>query len=131
MIVDMPLKKTPIKNQIGGVFIPVRNLETAREWYSKILGLNGGEICFGHLYTAPMKGTAGLMLDTMPKWRNSDGDIATYQAPLIQFISNDIDASYQFMKENDVELVTGIEDHFYFVIKDPDGNLLMICKETT
>ncbi|MFJ7405208.1 MULTISPECIES: VOC family protein [unclassified Lysinibacillus] len=127
----IPIKKTPIKNQIGGVFVPVRDLEKAKEWYSKILGIEGGEIFFGHIYTAPMKGTAGLMLDTMPKWRTEDGDISTYQAPSIQFITNDINASYQFMKENDVELVTEIEDNFYFVIKDPDGNLLMICKETT
>ncbi|MFJ5765972.1 VOC family protein [Lysinibacillus sp. NPDC093210] len=128
---NIPINKTPIKNQIGGVFVPVRDLEKAREWYSKILGLEGGEICFGHLYTAPMKGTAGLMLDTMPKWRNETGDISTYQAPFIQLLTNDIQASYQFMKENDVELVTEIEDNFYFVIKDPDGNLLMICKEVS
>lgn len=127
----IPINKTPIKNQIGGVFVPVRDLEKAREWYSKILGIGGGEIFFGHIYTAPMKGTAGLMLDTMPKWRNEDGDISTYQAPFIQLLTNDIQASYQFMKENDVELVTEIEDNFYFVIKDPDGNLLMICKETS
>lgn len=124
----IPINKTPIKNQIGGVFVPVRDLEKAREWYSKILGLEGGEICFGHLYTAPMMGTAGLMLDTMPKWRKEDGDISTYQAPFIQLLTNDIQASYQFMKENDVELVTEIEDNFYFVIKDLDGNLLMICR---
>lgn len=126
-----PIKKSPIKNEIGGVFVPVRDLEKAKEWYSRILGIEGGEICFGHLYAAPMKGTAGLMLDTMPKWRNEDGDIPTYQAPSIQFITNDIQASYQFMKENNVELMTEIEDDFYFVIKDLDGNCLMICKETT
>lgn len=33
--------KSPIKNRIGGVFIPVRNLEKAKEWYRKILGLEG------------------------------------------------------------------------------------------
>ncbi|MGE6256848.1 VOC family protein [Heyndrickxia sporothermodurans] len=123
--------KTPIKNRIGGVFVPVRNLVKAKEWYSKILGLEGGEIFFGHLYTAPMEGTAGLVLDTMPKWRNENGTISTYQVPSIQFVTKDIHASYQFMKENDVELVTDIQDNFYFVFKDPDGNLLMICKETS
>ncbi|MGE8207040.1 VOC family protein [Heyndrickxia sp. NPDC080065] len=122
--------KTPIKNRIGGVFVPVRNLEKAKEWYSKILGLEGGEIFFGHLYTAPMEGTAGLVLDTMPKWRNENGNISTYQVPSIQFVTNDIHASYEFMKVNDVELVTDIQDNFYFVFKDPDGNLLMICEET-
>jgi catechol 2,3-dioxygenase-like lactoylglutathione lyase family enzyme len=123
-------KKTPIKNKIGGVFIPVRDLEKAREWYSNILGLEGGEIFFNHIYTAPMEGTAGLVLDTMPKWRGEQGTFSTYQVPSIQFLTNDIEASYRFMKDNNVELVTEIEDNFYFVFKDPDGNVLMICKET-
>ncbi|MET4559822.1 catechol 2,3-dioxygenase-like lactoylglutathione lyase family enzyme [Lysinibacillus parviboronicapiens] len=127
---NTPINKTPIKNRIGGVFVPVRDLEKASNWYSKILGLQGGEIFFGHLYTAPMDGTAGLLLDTMPKWRNEVGNISTYQVPAIQFLTNDIQAAYQFMKENNVELVTEIEDDFYFVFKDPDGNLLMICRET-
>lgn len=77
---------------------------------------------------APMDGTAGLVLDTMPNWRKENGDISTYQVPSIQFITDDIHASYQFMKENNVELVTEIQDNFYFVFKDPDDNLLMICK---
>lgn len=124
-----PDNKTPIKNFIGGVFIPVRNLQKAKEWYCKILGLEGGKDYFGHLFVAPMEGTAGLILDVMPKWRNEDGDIVTYQVPSIQFVTDDIEASYQFMKENHVELVTEIEDDFYFVFKDPDGNVLMICKE--
>jgi catechol 2,3-dioxygenase-like lactoylglutathione lyase family enzyme len=72
--VNTPIK-TPIKNRIGGVFIPVRDIEKAKKWYSKILGLEGGEIYFGHIYTAPMDGTAGLILDTMPKWRDENGNI--------------------------------------------------------
>ncbi|WP_045521179.1 VOC family protein [Neobacillus niacini] len=126
-----PAHRTPIKKRIGGVFVPVRNLEKAKEWYRKILGLEGGEEYFGHIFVAPMEGTAGLVLDAMPKWRNEDGDISTYQVPSIQFLTDDIQASYQFMKENNVELVTEIQDNFYFVFKDPDGNLLMICKEAS
>ena len=90
-----------------------------------------GEEYFGHLFVVPMKGTAGLILDSMPKWRNEDGDISTYQVPSIQLLTDDIEASYQFMKENNVELVTEIQDNFYFVFKDMDGNLLMICKEAS
>lgn len=127
----IPDYRTPIKNQIGGVFIPVRNLEKAKEWYGKILGLERGEDYFDHIFVAPMEGTAGLILDAMPKWRKEDGDISTYQVPSIQFLTDDIQAAYQFMKENNVELVTEIQDNFYFVFKDPDGNLLMICKRVS
>jgi len=90
--------------------------------------MEGGEEYFGHIFVAPMDGTAGLVLDAMPNWRNEHGDIPTYQVPAFQFLTDDIQASYQFMKENNVELVTEILDHFYFVFKDPDGNLLMICQ---
>ncbi|WP_307344954.1 VOC family protein [Metabacillus malikii] len=127
----VPVHKTPIKNRIGGVFIPVRNLKKSIEWYKKILGLDEGKEYFGHIFVAPMEGTAELVLDAMPKWRNEDGDISTYNVPSIQFTTEDIQASYQFMKDNNVELVTEIQDNFYFVFKDPDGNLLMICKETS
>ncbi|MEB2298643.1 VOC family protein [Lysinibacillus xylanilyticus] len=126
-----PDYRTPIKNQIGGVFIPVRNLEKAKEWYRNILGLESGEEYFGHIFVAPMEGTAGLILDAMPKWRKENGDISTYQVPSIQFLTDDIQAAYQFMKVNNVELVTEIQDNFYFVFKDLDGNLLMICKEVS
>ncbi|GAE36208.1 VOC family protein [Halalkalibacter akibai] len=123
-----PYPKTPIKNLVGGVFVPVRNLEKAKQWYKNIFGLEGGEEYFGHIFVVPMEGTAGLVLDTMPQWRKENGDIPTYQAPSIQFLTRNIQASYQFMKENNVELVTEIQDDYYFVFKDLDGNLLMICK---
>lgn len=130
LLVNTPIK-TPLKNRIGGVFIPVRDLEKAKKWYSKMLGLEGGEIYFGHLYNAPMDGTAGLILDTMPKWRDENGNISTYQVPSIQFVTDDIQASYQFLKENNVELLSEIEDDFYFVFKDLDGNVLMLCKDVS
>lgn len=93
-------------------------------------GFGRGEEHFGHLFVAPMEGTEGLILDAMPKWRKEDGDIATYQVPSIQLVTDDLQASYQFMKEHHVELVTEIQDDFYFVFKDLDGNVLMICKNT-
>ncbi|MDQ0272806.1 VOC family protein [Cytobacillus purgationiresistens] len=123
------MKRSPVKNKIGGVFIPVKNIEKAREWYSKMLGLEGGEVYFGHLFAAEMKGSAGLILDTMPKWRDHQGAVPAYQTPAIQFVTDDLEASYQFMKDNEVQLVTEIEDDFYFVFKDPDGNMLMVCRE--
>ncbi|WP_240186225.1 hypothetical protein [Lysinibacillus fusiformis] len=62
-----PNNNTPIKNRIGAVFIPVCNLKKAIEWYRKIIGLEGGEEHFGHLYVAPMEETASLILDAIPK----------------------------------------------------------------
>lgn len=121
--------KSPVKNKIGGIFIPVRDIERAREWYGRVLGLVEGEVFFGHIFVPEMEGSAQLIMDTMPKWRNEAGDIHPYQAPSLQFLTEDLNASFEFMKAQDVKLVTGIEDDFYFVIQDLDGNLLMICQE--
>jgi len=126
---NISINKTPIKNRIGGVFLPVHDIGKAKNWYSKILGLTDGEIQFGHLFAASMEGTAGFILDTMPKWRDENSNLPTYQVPAIQFVTDDLHASYQFLKENNVELLTEIQDDFYFVFKDPDGNVLMICRD--
>jgi catechol 2,3-dioxygenase-like lactoylglutathione lyase family enzyme len=118
---------TPIKPRISGVFVPVRDIEKARDWYNRILGLEGGEILFGHLYCPVMDGP-GLMLDAKAA-TSFDGkdDFPTYRVPAFMFATDDINAAYQFMRDNGVELFTGIEHDKWFVFKDPDGNLLMVC----
>src|SRR5690242_6402503 len=54
---------TPIKNKVGSIFVPVRDIEKSRSWYCQILGLNEAdcEIISGHLCSLPMEGT-GLIL---------------------------------------------------------------------
>jgi predicted enzyme related to lactoylglutathione lyase len=117
---------SPLKNKINAVFIPVNNIEKAKEWYSTILGV-GGEIMHGHLCVLDMEGT-GVILDEMPAWREKGELITPYQVPSIQFGTDDIQASYRFMKDNSVEFVTDIQFGHFFVIKDPDGNMLMVCE---
>ncbi|CAM3620691.1 MULTISPECIES: VOC family protein [Brevibacillus] len=113
-----------IMNQIGTVFVPVRDIEKAREWYCRILGLPvEGDILFGHLYVVPMTAGSGLVLDSRifeeETRRNS---------PLFHFNAVDIQAAYDWMKQNGVELITGIEHDHWFNFKDPDGNVLMVCR---
>ncbi|GAA0493704.1 hypothetical protein GCM10008986_20220 [Salinibacillus aidingensis] len=119
---------SPIKNKVRAVFIPVSNVKKAKEWYSKMLGIENGEVYFDHIFAAEMDG-AGMILDTMPMWRKENEDLPTYNVPAVQFGTNDIKASFQFMKENGVELVTDIQHDHFFVFKDPDGNMLMVCED--
>ncbi|MEX2461684.1 MAG: VOC family protein [Paenibacillaceae bacterium] len=121
--------QSSIKNQVGGVFIPVRDIEKARDWYCKILGVSSdGDILFGHLYLLPMDGP-DVILDQMPMWGGKEPEgPPTYKTPAFMFQTDDIYASYQFMKNNEVELVTEIQSEKWFVFRDPDGNLLMVCK---
>ncbi|BCB03680.1 VOC family protein [Bacillus sp. KH172YL63] len=119
--------KSPIRNKISGVFIPVHDISMAKEWYSNMLGLPGGEEHFDHLFVADMEGT-GMILDTMPMWRDENGRLPRLNFPAVQFATDDIHAAYQFMKEHGVELETEIVNDQFFVFKDPDGNMLMVCQ---
>ncbi|GEL04828.1 VOC family protein [Rummeliibacillus sp. G93] len=113
----------PILNQIGTVFIPVSNIEEARNWYCDILGLPiDGEILFGHLYVLPMNGT-GIVLDS--KIYSEDN---IFKTPLFHLNTNNIEQAYEYMKGKNVELTTEIEHNHWFNFKDLDGNILMVCK---
>ncbi|GGD83064.1 VOC family protein [Paenibacillus nasutitermitis] len=124
------VKQSPIKNKVGDIFVPVRDIERSREWYCRLLGLNADcEIMNGHLCPLPMEGS-GLILDTMPMWGGKEpGGAPNIKTPAFMLMTDDLQASYDFAKANDVTLVTGIQDNHWFVIKDPDDNLLMICRE--
>ncbi|MFD0824457.1 VOC family protein [Neobacillus sp. M.A.Huq-85] len=114
---------SPILNQIGTVFIPVSNIEEARNWYCDILGLPAdGEILYGHLYIVPMKGT-GIVLDS--KIYSEDN---IFNTPSFHLNTNNIELAYEYMRGKNVELTTEIEHNHWFNFKDPDGNHLMICK---
>ena len=113
----------PILKQIGTVFIPVSNIEKARDWYCDILGLEtDGEIQFGHLYVIPMEGT-GIVLDS--KIYSED---RIFKVPAFHFNTKCIEEAFYFMRKQDVDLITPLEHNHFFNFKDPDGNILMICK---
>lgn len=114
----------PIKNDIGAVFIPVSDIEKARDWYCDVLGLPlDGEIFQGHIYVLPMKGT-GIVLDSKIY---SEERVST--VPMFHFNSDNIEEAFQYLKgKHQVEIVSDIQHGHYFNIKDPDGNTLMICE---
>ncbi|WP_164670781.1 VOC family protein [Virgibacillus doumboii] len=120
--------KSPVKSKVNTVFVPVKDIKKAKEWYSTMLGIEDGEFMFDNLFVAKMDG-AGMVLDTMPMWRDDNGDFPALNVPAIQFGTDDIQASYQFMKNNGVELVTEVMYDHWFVFKDPDGNMLMVCQD--
>jgi catechol 2,3-dioxygenase-like lactoylglutathione lyase family enzyme len=121
---------TPLLNRTGAIFVPVRDIGKARDWYCGILGIpaQSAEIMNGHLCPLPMEG-GGIILDTMPSWGGKEpGGPPTFQTPAFMFLTNDLAASYVFMKEHGAEIVTEIENDHWFAFRDPDGNLLMVCR---
>lgn len=122
---------SPIKNKVGNIFVPVKDIENSRSWYCQVLGLNidDCQIMNGHLCPLPMEGT-GLILDTMPQWGGKQpGGAPTIETPAFMFMTDDLEGSLAYMKKIGAELVTEIEHDHWFVVKDPDGNKLMICRE--
>ncbi|WP_028612504.1 VOC family protein [Paenibacillus harenae] len=114
-----------ISRKAGAIFIPVSDIAKARDWYCSLLGLEPTfEIIAGHLCCIPMDNN-GLNLVLDSKIFNEE---STYRNPAFHFNADDIQEAYQFMKQRGIELVTAIENGHWFNFKDPDGNLLMICK---
>jgi catechol 2,3-dioxygenase-like lactoylglutathione lyase family enzyme len=112
----------PVLNQIGTTFIPVSDIERARDWYCDILGLPAdGEILFGHLYILPMNGT-DIVLDS-----KIYSEERIYKAPPFHLNTNNIEEAYEYMKSKNVKITTNIEGN-WFNFEDLDGNHLMICQ---
>lgn len=114
---------SPILNKIGAVFIPVKDIEKSKEWYCQLLGLPlDGDVLFGHLYVIPMKGP-GIVLDS--KIYTSE---SVLNIPSFHLNTEDIDAAYDYVKASGGEILTDIEHDHWFNFKDPDGNVIMVCR---
>lgn len=112
----------PISKEIGAIFIPVRNIEKARDWYCELLGIKAErEILFNHLFVISM-GTTNIVLDS--KISRLGNRINT---PLFHFNTDNIEQAFNYVKQKGMELTTEIEHGHWFRFKDPDGNHLMIC----
>ncbi|AZS15020.1 VOC family protein [Paenibacillus lutimineralis] len=114
-----------VTSKISGIFIPVKDITAARDWYCSLLGLEPDlEIISGHLCCIPMDNN-GLNVILDSKVYAED----TYaRTPMFHFDTDDIERAYQYVQQLGAELVTSIEHGHWFNFKDPDGNMLMICK---
>ena len=93
-------RTSPIKNKVGSIFVPVRDIDKSRSWYCQILGLNENdcEILSGHLCALPMEGT-GVIPDTMPKWGGDQpGGAPSIETPAFMLMTEDLQGSLNYMK---------------------------------
>ncbi|MCM3741436.1 VOC family protein [Oceanobacillus luteolus] len=122
-------KVIPIKNQMNGVFVHVTNLKESVKWYSDLLGLDVDlEKIASPVYNIPITGSTSLTLDDHTfdpafKYHVSPNPIFNLFAP-------EIEEAYKYIKAKNIEVVREIEwvdNTAWFNIKDPDGNVVMIC----
>jgi predicted enzyme related to lactoylglutathione lyase len=117
---------SPIENRIGNVFVPLSDMQRAVAWYSRLFGLEQGQTSHeGGIYDVPMAGETGSILD-------ANKPVTGHSAqPLCLFLTDDISASLQWLRELGVE-ITGeprdIGSVIFATFKDPDGNELMVCQ---
>ncbi|WP_069733985.1 VOC family protein [Pseudorhizobium pelagicum] len=109
-----------IESEIGGVFVPVRDIEAARDWYCRLLSRSpAGDVLFGHLYVLSMKGSTGLLLDS----KDFKGPHAG--KPIFHFNTSDLGGARSHALSIGAANVSPIVDGAFFTFNDPDGNLLM------
>ena len=101
-----------IENEIGGVFVPVRDIEQSRDWYRSLLELKpGGEIFFGHIHVVPMKAGSGLVLDSKDFAGPHD------KKPAFHFKTNDVFAARERALAAGAAEVSAITDGVFFTLK--------------
>lgn len=122
---------SPIQNQINTIFVHVRDLERSVKWYSQLLGQDydlanvAGPVC-----NTKINHHTGLTLDASPAGVVKENLASSY--PLFNFHTNHIEESYAFVTQMGYQIESDIirfETLAYFTIRDPDGNVVMICTD--
>lgn len=109
-----------IESEIGGVFVPVRDVEAARDWYCRLLSrVPDGDVLFGHLFVVTMKGSTALLLDS------KDFQGPHVSKPVFHFNTRNLEAARSHALSVGAANVSPIVDDAFFTFNDPDGNLLM------
>jgi len=117
---------SPISARIGGAFVDVTDMRRAAAWYSDLFGTALGDgAASGEVCSVPMSRGAALLLDLHRHLRHEAFSIRC------MFDAKDIRAAYAYASDLGLDFRGGLEDYgniAFFTLKDPDGNLVMVCQ---
>lgn len=123
---ELPATESPVLACISGAFIDIKDMKSAAAWYSELLGLPLDERTAEQtVYTMPVTKGASLLLDQNRYLKQEPFSV------LFMFDTDDIEASYDYAANCGMEFHREIERHgevSFFILKDPDGNLIMVCQ---
>jgi catechol 2,3-dioxygenase-like lactoylglutathione lyase family enzyme len=121
--------KSPIQNKVNTIFIHVSDLEQSVKWYSNLLGQDYDlDTVARPVYNLQVNQTVGITLDAGPQGEKKN--LGGLDYPLFNFHTDDIDESYEYIKELEYEIASEIvryDDFTFFTVRDPDRNVIMIC----
>ncbi|WP_106816689.1 VOC family protein [Microbacterium timonense] len=121
----MTTTTSPISTRIGQVFIPVRDVPVAADWYAALLGIQPGDITHhGTICDLPAEGDVRLALDGNRPDFTADGP------PRFFWWADDLDEVRRHLESIGAAAITEITDIgsvAFLQFEDPDGNPLMVC----
>ncbi|MEF3305797.1 VOC family protein [Paenibacillus sp. GYB003] len=115
------VRTTPISH-IAAVFVPVKELGRAAAWWSRLLDLPLPDSIPGGVYSLPVGGGTGLILDPNQ-----------YGFPhLVMYGTDDIDGAYRFAKERRYDIFHDMQRFsnvaYFNVFDDGKNNGIMVCQ---
>ncbi|GEN46068.1 VOC family protein [Alkalibacillus haloalkaliphilus] len=116
--------KSPVQTKVGAIFIPVKDIKKAKEWYCDLLNIETpNEIIADHLFVIDLDYDLKVVLDSKIYEKRIIDDV-----PLFHFNTSNIETAYKYVQLKGIEVLTAIQHDHFFNIRDLDGNVLMICK---
>ena len=124
----------PIVPKLPAVFVHVRDLRRAADFYTQLLGLAyDPKADFGNgIYVIQLPNDVDLILDSSHSHHVQENNGFEMHATCM-FATQDIDAAHGWLEAQGVEIVTDLyhdPNVAFFNFKDPDGNIQMICQST-
>nr|WP_306220372.1 VOC family protein [Cohnella sp. WQ 127256] len=117
----------PISARISGTFVDVKDMRKASSWYTNLLGLPVDEhSATQSIYSVPVAQGSSLLLDSNRYVQQEAFNI------LFMFDTCNIQAAYDYALHCGMSFHGQLEHHgevSFFVLKDPDENLIMICQD--
>ncbi|XEC96758.1 VOC family protein [Paenibacillus tarimensis] len=122
---------SPIRNHVGAVYVPVRDMNRAVTWYNRLLGRDR-DVNYNPEVPSEEKtiyslalGETNILLDSIGR-----DHVRASKNVLFNLKTDDLHASYQYLKEMKANILTPEEDAIYSImLADPDGNLIKIHKD--
>ncbi|GAA1883284.1 VOC family protein [Lapillicoccus jejuensis] len=119
---------SPIHRHVGQVFIPVRDLHRAAQWYGDLLSIDPGPASHDDtILDLPVQDGPGLALDATRPEFTADGP------PRFFFWADDLEAVVDHLQRMGTRVTSDVLDIGSVSLvqfEDPDGNALMVCRRS-